>query len=86
MKDGNNKKKQKQLFRQYNVFNGNTFLDYLKKIHAKFPKCYMFMDKASPHYKSKKVRKYFEENRDTLIPIYFPLHHQNLWSLKKYGI
>ena len=46
----------------------------------------MFMDKASPHYKSKKVRKYFEENRDTLIPIYFPLHHQNLWSLKKYGI
>ena len=26
----------------------------------------------SPHYKSKKVRKYFEENKDTLIPIYLP--------------
>ena len=61
-----------QLFRQYDKFNGDTFLDYLKKIHAKFPKCYLFMDKASPHYKSKKVLKYFEENRDTLIPVYLP--------------
>ena len=30
------------------------------------------MDKASPHYKSKKVRTYFEENKDTLIPVYLP--------------
>jgi hypothetical protein len=30
------------------------------------------MDKASPHYKSKKVLKYFEENKDTLIPMYLP--------------
>jgi hypothetical protein len=44
-----------QLFRPYGKFHGDTFLDYLKKIHAKFPKCNMFMDKASPHYKSKKV-------------------------------
>ena len=50
----------KQLFRQHDKFNGKTFLDYLKKIHTKFPKCYLFMDKASPHYKSKKVLKYFE--------------------------
>jgi hypothetical protein len=61
-----------QLFRQYEVFNGDTFLDYLKKIHTKFPKCYLFNDKASPHYKSKKVQKYFEENRNTLIPAYLP--------------
>ena len=47
------------------------FYNYLKKIHDKFPKCYLFMDKASPHYKSKKVRKYFEENKDTLIPCIF---------------
>ena len=26
----------KQLFRQYDVFNGDTFLDYLKKIHPNF--------------------------------------------------
>ncbi len=64
--------KKNQLFRQYDIFNGNTFLDYLKKIHDKFPKCYLFMDKASPQYKSKKVIKYFEENKDTLIPVYLP--------------
>ena len=66
------KKKKKKLFRQYDVFNGDTFLDYLKKIHAKFPKCYLFMDKASPHYTCKKVIKYFEDNKDTLIPVYLP--------------
>ena len=61
-----------QLFRQYNKFNGETFLNFLKKIHTKFPRCYLFMDKASPHYKSKKVLKYFEENKDTIIPVYLP--------------
>ena len=65
MKEGN-----QQIFRQYDKFNGDTFLDYLKKIHAQFPRCFLFMDKSSPHYKSKKVLKYFEENKDTLIPVY----------------
>ena len=59
-----------QLFRQYDVFNGDTFLELLKKIQDKFQKCYLFMDKASSHYKSKKVIKYFEDNKDTLIPVY----------------
>jgi len=62
----------KQLFRQYERFNGDTFLDYLKLIHNKFPKCHLFMDKASPHYRSGKVIKYLEENKDTLIPTYLP--------------
>ena len=39
--------KGKQLFRKYDKFNGDTFLDFLKMIHSKFPKCYLFMDKAS---------------------------------------
>jgi transposase len=30
------------------------------------------MDKASPHYKSRKVKDYFEQNKDTLIPVYLP--------------
>ena len=30
------------------------------------------MEKASPNYKSKKVLLYFEENKDTLIPVYIP--------------
>ena len=53
----------KQLFRQYDVFNGDTFLDYLKKIHAKFQKCYLFMDKASQHYKCKKVQNILRKTR-----------------------
>jgi hypothetical protein len=32
----------KQLFRQYDIFKGDAFLDFLKKIHAEFPKCYLF--------------------------------------------
>ena len=62
----------KQLFRQSQRFNGDAFLEFLKTIHSKFPKCHLFMDKASPHYRSRKVRGYFEENNDTLIPVYLP--------------
>ncbi len=78
-----------QLFRQYDIFNGYTFLDYLKKIHTKFPNCYLFIDKASPHYKSKKVLKYFEENRDTLIQVYLPtaspefMVMEEVWNIAK---
>ncbi|MER5176183.1 MAG: transposase [Candidatus Nitrosocosmicus sp.] len=80
---------QQQLFRQYDRFNGETFLNFLKKIHTKFPKCYLFMDKTSPHYKSKKVRKYFEENKDTLIPVYLPTESpefmvmEEVWNIAK---
>ena len=72
------------------TINGDTFLDYLKKIHAKFTKCYLFMDKASsPHYKSKKVLKYFEDNKNTLIPVYLPtaspefMVMEEVWSMAK---
>ena len=48
----------KQLFRHYGRFNGDTFLDFLRIIHHKFPRCHLFMDKAvSPHYRSRKVRE-----------------------------
>ena len=79
-----------QLFRQYDVFNGDTFLNFLKKIHTKFQKCYLFMDKASPHYKSKKVLRYFEENKDVLIPVYLPttaspefMVMEEVWNIAK---
>ena len=62
----------KQLFRQYDWFNANTFLDYLKQIHRKFPKCYLFLDKAKQHYRSKKVLEYFDKHRNSLIPVYLP--------------
>ena len=56
----------------YDWFDENTFLDYLKQIHKKFPKCYLFLDKAKQHYKSKKVLEYFDKYKKDLIPIYLP--------------
>jgi hypothetical protein len=38
------------------------------------------MDKASPHYKLKKIQKYFEENKDTLIPIYLQYQHIRVYG------
>ena len=71
------------------TINGDTFLDYLKKIHAKYPQCYLFMDKASPHYKSKRVMAYFEEHKDSLIPVYLPkaslefMMMEKIWNIAK---
>jgi len=62
----------KQLFRIYERFNEDTFYEFLKQIHYKFPKCYLFLDKAPQHYKSCKVRKYFQEHKYTLIPVFLP--------------
>jgi transposase len=79
----------KQIFRQHDRFNGDTFLYFLKIIHSKFPKCYLFMDKASPHYRSKKVLKYFEENKNNLIPVYLPtaspefMVMEEIWNIAK---
>ncbi len=79
----------KQLFRQYDAFNGETFLDFLKMIHSKFPRCYLFMDKASPHYKSREVKDYLEQDKDTLIPVYLPtaspefMMLEEVWNMAK---
>ena len=50
------------------------------------------MDKASQHYKSKKVLKYFEEDKNTLIPIYLPTESpefiimDKIWNTAKHNI
>ena len=47
------------------------------------------MDKATSHYKSQKVFKYFEENRDTLIPVHLPtaspefMMMEEVWNIAK---
>ncbi len=41
------------------------------------------MDKASPHYTCKKVIKYFEDNKDTLIPVYFPTASSEFMVMEK---
>ena len=62
----------RQLFRLFEKFNEDTFCQFLKQIHHKFPKCYLFLDKAPQHHKSHKVRTYFEEHKDSIIPVYLP--------------
>ena len=82
----------KQLFRQYYGSNGDTFLEFMKTIHDKFPKCHLFLDKASPHHRSRKVRQYFEENNDTLVPVYLPtaspefMVMEEVWNIAKNGL
>ena len=79
----------KQLFRQYDKFNTEAFFDFLKTIHHKFPRCYLFMDKASPHYKSRLVKDYLDHNKDTLIPVYLPtaspefMMLEEVWNIAK---
>ncbi|MBA3977712.1 MAG: transposase [Nitrosopumilus sp.] len=79
----------KQIFRQYDTFNADTFLNFLKTIHSKFPKCYLFMDKASPHYRSRKIKDYLEQNKDALIPVYLPtaspefMMLEEVWNIAK---
>ncbi len=61
-----------QLFRQYDKFNQDTFLDYLKQIKKKLgKKVILFIDRARPH-QSNKVQKYLEENKDSLKILYLP--------------
>lgn len=50
------------------IHSVNSYSRYI----TKFPKCYLFLDKAPQHYTSNKVRKYFEEHRDSLIPVWLP--------------
>jgi transposase len=84
--------KGKQLFRQYDKFNADTFLAFLKTIHSKFPRCYLFLDKAPQHYKSRKVKDYLKENKDTLIPVYLPtaspefMMLEGVWNIAKHDL
>jgi transposase len=73
----------KQLFRQYDRFNENTFYRFLKQIHFKFPRCYIFLDKAPQHYKSNKVRQYFEQHRDDFVPVWLPTASPEFMALEQ---
>ncbi len=73
----------RQLFRQYDNFNEDTFYEYLKQIHHKFPNCYLFLDKAAPHYKSQKIRTYFDEHQNDLIPVWLPTASPEFMALEE---
>jgi hypothetical protein len=39
----------------------------------KFQRCYLFLDKGHQHYKSEKVRKYFDEHKnEVVVPVWLP--------------
>ena len=82
----------KQLFRQYDRFNEDNFYKYLKQLHRKFPKCYLFLDKAPQHYKSQKVRHYFKNHKDSLVPVWLPTASpefmvlEECWNISKYDL
>ena len=61
----------KQLFRQYDVFNQYTFLDYLKQVRRRLGKVIMLADRARQH-RSKKVLEYLEENKDAVRIVHLP--------------
>ena len=72
----------RQLFRQYDGFNEDTFHNYLKLVHYKFPRCYVFLDKANPHYKSEKVKGYFGRHKESLIPFWLPTASPEFMALE----
>ena len=61
-----------QLFRQYDAFDGPSFLDFLKKMHKKFGRQYLFLDKANQHRRTKIVTDYLNQNRKTLRVRWIP--------------
>ena len=62
----------RQFFRQYSVFNQETFLKYLKELRRKFGKIILFIDRAHQHHRSIMVRKYIKQSKDVMKVIYFP--------------
>ena len=71
-----------QLFRQYDNFDEDTFYDYLKQIHSKYPRCFLFLDKAGPH-RSEKVKGYFMKHKDSLIPVWIPTASPEFMALEE---
>ena len=49
----------------------------------------MLIGTVSPHYRSRKVREYFDRHKDTLIPVYLPTASpefmilEEVWNMAK---
>ena len=62
----------KQLFRQDDKFDSQSFLSYLDQVKKKFNKFVIFIDRATQH-KSKLVKDHFQRNSKTIKVEYFPV-------------
>ena len=81
----------KQLFRQYERFDSQSFVAYLEDVKKKFGKFIMFADRATQH-RSGIVREYLQRNSDTTRIEYFPVGSpefnavEECWRQGKYSI
>jgi hypothetical protein len=62
----------KQLFRQYERFDSQSFIAYLEDVKKKFKKFIIFADRATQH-RSQVVKEYLQRNLDTIRIEYFPV-------------
>ena len=79
-----------RLMRQYERFDGQTFVRYLKEVRRKWGKALLIMDNAGQH-KTKAVRKYLEEHDEVEI-LYLPTATprlsavESVWKDAKYRL
>jgi len=62
----------KQLFRQYERFDSQSFIAYLEEARKKFKKFIMIVDRATQH-RSRMVKEYLQRNLETIRIEYFPV-------------
>jgi hypothetical protein len=68
----------RQFFRQYSVFNQETFLKYLKELRRKFGKIILFIDRARQHHRSIMVRRYIKQSKGVMKVRRSPTRHDNI--------
>jgi transposase len=66
---------------QFESINGNTFLQFVKSLKARFPKLVLIMDNVSTHF-TKDLMKWYEENK--VIIIKFPKYSPQLNPVEQY--
>jgi hypothetical protein len=62
----------KQLFRQYERFDSQSFIAYLEEVRKKFKKFIMIVGRATQH-RSRMVKEYLQRNLETIRIEYFPV-------------
>jgi len=62
----------KQLFRQYDTVNGESFLAYLKELKRRFGAFLLFLDKSAPHHSNRHVRQWLRKRRNHVKVRWFP--------------
>jgi len=62
----------KQLFRQHDAINGESFLTYMTELKRRFGAFLLFLDKSAPHHRNEHVRRWLQKNRDSVKVRWFP--------------